>query len=519
QVDGVTRALARLLEHLHVQGHEAVVLGPQSGMTHYETHPLVGTAGIPLVLYPGLKLNFLRPKFLRIIREFQPDVIHIVEPIWLGAQVLLAMQLGWCGPMWKEDSLDRVVVASYHTNLPTYATLFGFPWAESIMWKWTRYLHSKCLLTACPSTSTGQMLSERGFSNVRIWSRGVDLQALGPHRRSEQRRRRWGIVEKTALRKRRETYVQYSPGFGFTAPITPPPSPPFGPVEYVDEVNSNDIVILYVGRISHEKNLVFLIRCYQKLLASLPTSFLNANQVKLVLVGDGPERSRLEKHCASLGLDVQFEGHLSGVPLAESYASADIFAFPSYTETFGQVVLEALASGIPVIGLDAEGTRDLVSHERTGYLLPLPSTVTPSPSWNMVFKDEKSLLYTEALLNYTDFLKSLVMDPKGLAGMRRTVGEEGTQGRTWFDAMEGMVDHYREAIQVAERRRARNDTRHEEAPRGSNNSEEHRGPDAVTASTRDRLQADVGPRRRWYDRFPCLIWLRCRICYWFDLTS
>jgi len=116
----VTRTLARLLAHLRQEGHEAVVLGPRTPLASFETHPLIGTAGIPLVIYPGLKLNFVRPKFLRTIDDFDPDVIHVVDPVWLGAQVLLALDAGWCGPKWtRRDS--RAVVASYHTNLPTCA--------------------------------------------------------------------------------------------------------------------------------------------------------------------------------------------------------------------------------------------------------------------------------------------------------------------------------------------------------------------------------------------------------------
>lgn len=88
-----------------------MLLGPDTGMSTYSGHPLVGTAGVPLVVYPGLKLNFLRPKFMRVIKDFvspanicksetdekQPDVVHFVDPIWLGAQTLMAMELGWAG--------------------------------------------------------------------------------------------------------------------------------------------------------------------------------------------------------------------------------------------------------------------------------------------------------------------------------------------------------------------------------------------------------------------------------------
>lgn len=93
-----------------------------NAQSHYASHPLVGTAGIPLVVYPGLKLNFLRPAFLTAIKDFEPDVVHFVDPIWLGAQTLVAMELGWAGAEWVPErgpavgtGLAGAVVASYHT--------------------------------------------------------------------------------------------------------------------------------------------------------------------------------------------------------------------------------------------------------------------------------------------------------------------------------------------------------------------------------------------------------------------
>jgi hypothetical protein len=122
-------------------------------------------------------------------------------------------------------------------------------------------------------------------------------------------------------------------------------------------------VILYVGRISWEKNLRLLIEAFRMLPAAV------RENAKLVFVGDGPARGDLTRLCARLKLDATFMGHQKGKRLAAMYASSSIFAFPSFTETFGQVVLEALASGLPVVGLHAEGTSDLVSHGRTGLLL------------------------------------------------------------------------------------------------------------------------------------------------------
>lgn len=122
-------------------------------------------------------------------------------------------------------------------------------------------------------------------------------------------------------------------------------------------------VILYVGRISWEKNIRLLIEAFKLLPLAV------RNNAKLVFVGDGPARGDLTRLCKKHNLDATFMGHQKGKRLAAMYASSSVFAFPSFTETFGQVVLEALASGLPVVGLHAEGTSDLVSHGKTGLLM------------------------------------------------------------------------------------------------------------------------------------------------------
>ncbi|CAE6532886.1 unnamed protein product [Rhizoctonia solani] len=351
KIDGVTRCLARLLEHFREEGHEVMILGPEVNMSTYENYPIIGTAGIPLMLYPGLKLNFLRPKFLRSIQDFKPDVIHVVDPIWLGPQVLYALRRGWCGSKWTTPNAP--IVASFHTNLPTYASLFGLKFLEPIMWRWIRHIHAQCRLTACPTLSTATVLMHQGLQNMRIWPRGVDLDAFGPHRRCLEIRREWGIKGSPGrcdLSTNKRGYL-----------LTPPPSPTpsKGSHAYWNEV----CVILYVGRLSYEKNLRFLVDSYSLLLEMLGES---TPTPLFVFAGDGPARGSLEELCRLKRIRARFTGHLSGEQLAKCYASADVFAFPSYTETFGQVVLEALASGLPIVGLDADGTRDLVQHERTG---------------------------------------------------------------------------------------------------------------------------------------------------------
>ena len=134
KLDGVTRTLARLLEHLQSNGHQALLLGPESGMDYYAGAELIGTAGLPLPFYPELTFNFFRPLFMRRLNEFQPDIIHLVS--------------------------------SYHTNLAAYCEHFGFSLLKEPMWLYNRFIHNQCAMTFCPSPSTAAMLRLQGFEHL-----------------------------------------------------------------------------------------------------------------------------------------------------------------------------------------------------------------------------------------------------------------------------------------------------------------------------------------------------------------
>ncbi|PWN27450.1 UDP-Glycosyltransferase/glycogen phosphorylase, partial [Jaminaea rosea] len=530
KVDGVTRTLARLLEHLNAEGHDAMVLGPETGVREYAGHPVVGTFGLPLIIYPGLKLNFTRPRFIRRLHQFKPDVVHFVDPIWLGAQML---------PIVQKWLPDVPCVASYHTNLPTYAALFGMPWLESTMWKLTRALHSRCELTFCPSESTRSMLLEKGLKNVLIWSRGVDTSLFTPAARDENLRAGWGCSPADAEQRRHhEAAVQQAGvsamaqklGLTMSGPngkrdesfiktpvaspeLSPPPAyeslagipdlPLNGfalpPPAFVHQIEKNNLidasassgegktVLLYVGRISWEKNIRLLIEAFKLLPPSV------RSKAKLVVVGDGPARADLTRLSKKLGLDVAFMGHQKGTRLAAMYASSDISAFPSHTETFGQVVLEALACGLPVVGLHAQGTSDLVTHGRTGLLLDVAkaakgrgvpgspprvavegrplmqrsATDGRSPSMSPASKPARTTpglpvpipepaefatamaagtsAFTSCARSYSMHLERLILDRK----LRMTMGRQAqleAGRRTWWDAMDAVVCGYEEAI-------------------------------------------------------------------------
>ncbi|KAI9490655.1 glycosyl transferase group 1 [Zychaea mexicana] len=374
KVDGVTRTLARLLEHLQDTGHQVLLLGPESGRTEYAGATLLGTAGIPFLPYPELKLNLWRPAFTQKLIDFEPDVIHLVDPVWLGAAGLAVC---------RYYLPNTPLVSSYHTNLATYCGHFGWGFFTPLMWRWNKFCHSYCHYVVCPSKSTSRMLANQGFDdNLRIWPRGVDMGMFSPSRRSKALRAQWmGVDEAEAHSK---------------------------------------AVILYVGRVSFEKNLDLVIEAYKG---------MNHQRCHLVIVGHGPAFDAIQSECAQTNTPVTFTGYLQGIQLAAAYASADIFAFPSVTETFGQVVLEAMASGLPVAGLRAEGVRDLVDHGRTGTLLDI----------------RRNMPRDQQISKYQQHLLTLVENPEMRLRMSRAALDKAKR-YTWWEAMEAMVRVYRDAV-------------------------------------------------------------------------
>jgi len=370
KLDGVTRTLARLLEHLQTSGHQALLLGPDAGMESYAGAEVIGTGGIPLFFYPELKFNFFRPLFLRRLHEFSPDIMHIVDPVVLGPVGLATARL-----------MDIPIVSSYHTNLAAYCAHFGFDLLTRPMWSYNRFIHNQCALTFCPSPSTATMLRAQGFEHLRIWSRGVDTTQFHPSHRSLALRTKW-LSDRTDQQ---------------------------GPEQ--------PVILLYVGRISWEKNLRLLIQAYEH---------MDHQRSHLVIVGNGPALAEMQSQLQ--GLPVTFTGYLTGDELAAAYASADIFAFPSYTETFGQVALEAMASGLPVVGLQAEGVCDLVQHEQSGLLL------------------DTQYVGEEQVEAYRACLTRLVNNGLERAQFSEFALAEASH-RSWYEAMESLVDGYREVIE------------------------------------------------------------------------
>ncbi len=273
--------------------------------------------------------------------------------------------VGALGP-WLARRLNVPIVSSYHTNYGAYTRHYGFGVLDRPLTAYLRWIHNQCNVTLCPSSATLAELTERGFCRLALWGRGVDTARFSPAHRSLAWREAVGA----------------GPG---------------------------DVIILYVGRLAAEKRLDLLARAADGLPA-----------VRIVLVGDGPARSLLEQQFA--GLPVTFTGFRHGHDLAVAYASADLFVFPSDTETFGQVVQEAMASGLPVLGARAGGTRDLVREGETGLLFE-PGNPT----------DLRAQL--DRLLASADWRLAL-----GSAGFR------AAQARSWPRVLDELLAHYQQAM-------------------------------------------------------------------------
>jgi glycosyltransferase involved in cell wall biosynthesis len=266
------------------------------------------------------------------------------------------------------------VVSTYHTALPEYARLYGLGWIEDLAWSLLRSVHNGTTVTLVPSLATIAELRARGFQRLALWARGVDSRLFTPAARSAEMRARLGA----------------------------------GP---------DEMLMLFVGRLAREKKL-------ERLGAALS----RMRGVHLTLVGTGPEREQLEQLFA--GLPVTFTGVLHGAELASAYASADVFAFPSDTETFGNVVLEAMASGLPVVATSLGGQVDLVSHGRTG----------------MLFQPDD----IDRLVDHL----SLYRNDADLRGRHGLAGLQAARERTWGRQVQALIRHYEAAMHASAGARA-----------------------------------------------------------------
>lgn len=278
KIDGVVTRVVRTLEQLAELGHEVLLFAPGDPPATYAGHQVVRVRGVSLrFLYPELKVGMPTPIIARAMDAFQPHVVHTVNPLWLAAYGVLSA-----------GRRDLPQLASFHTDVPNYTESLRIGWLRHPVESWTRSLHNRSDVNLCTSTPMVERAREVGIQRVGLWPKAVDTVGYHPCHASAQMR------------------AKLTNGH--------PEAP----------------LVVYVGRMSREKDLDQLIEPMRRLRERVPG-------VRLAMVGSGPHVEELKDQFDPAW--TVFTGYMSGTQLAQAYASADAFAFPSTTETLGLVAL------------------------------------------------------------------------------------------------------------------------------------------------------------------------------------
>ncbi|MCG6953859.1 MAG: glycosyltransferase family 1 protein [Betaproteobacteria bacterium] len=310
EVNGVARTIGIMVDGLRARGHIVQLVRPRqradSAASRVDGPELMRVAGIPIPRYSQLRMGV--PAMRALLRAWQrarPDVVHVATEGPLGwAAISAARRLG------------IPAATDFHTNFHAYSAHYGFAWLSRPVTGYLRYIHNRADCTMVPTEELAETLAGQGFERLRVVGRGIYPQVFSPKRRSNELRRRWGASEDT-------------------------------------------LVVLCVSRFAPEKNFPLVIEAYDAMRRVNP-------RCRLVLVGDGPLRSRLERQ----GAGCVIAGRLVNGELSEHYASADAFLFASTTETFGNVTLEAMASGLGIVAYRYAAARQYLEHERSALLAP-----------------------------------------------------------------------------------------------------------------------------------------------------
>ncbi len=309
EVNGVANTWGYLTRHLAQTGHSVQVVRPrqlyEESDVSVREQDQVLTAGFPIPSYPELRFGMTSAGRL--------------AGLWRHRRPDL-VHVATEGPLgWSAVSAARIlrlpVTSSFHTNFQQYSRYYGAGLLKSAVETYLRKFHNRTMATLVPTQAMVRALRERGYRDVALMSRGVATEQFSPAARSRELRAAWGASD-------------------------------------------DDLVVLYVGRLAKEKSVHSVIAAYLAIKAVVRTA-------KLVLVGDGPLRETLQANCPH----AIFCGVKKGEALAQHYASGDLFLFPSVTETFGNVVPEAMASGLAVVSYNCAAAAELITDGQSGVLV------------------------------------------------------------------------------------------------------------------------------------------------------
>ncbi|MEJ2059898.1 MAG: glycosyltransferase family 1 protein [Gammaproteobacteria bacterium] len=308
EVNGVAHTLSQLVRGLHKRGHSIQVIRPRQGRDDRPqtegAYQELLVGGAPLPGYPGLHIGL--PARRAIQRSWR---VSMPDVIYIATEGPLG------GSALKAARrLGIPTVTGFHTNFDYYSRYYGIGFLETVITGFLRRFHNRSRATLVPTRALKQDLEARGFANVNVLARGVDTTLFNPVRRSDELRRSW-------------------------------------------DVNDDALAIVYVGRLAAEKNLSLAAQAFRGIEVNHPGA-------RFVLVGDGPEAEPLKAQ----NPDFVFCGTRRGEDLARHYASGDIFLFPSTSETYGNVVIEAMASGLAVVSFDDAAAHEHIRDGQNGLL-------------------------------------------------------------------------------------------------------------------------------------------------------
>lgn len=363
EVNGVTNTLKQLTLYLEQRNTEHIFFAPDydgGGKSCAAGNRVRRFPGIRVSLSPNSCLAFPRAKTIfDLCDEFTPDLVHVTTEFGIGYRGM-------------KYALSRrlPLVMSCHTDYCNYLSFFNLGSLENMADLYLKWFYRFSQKTLVPSRSTLEQLLRKGYQNLGIWSRGIDVGSFHPELRSATLREKLGIGDRFAF--------------------------------------------LYVGRLSPEKGLHMLLQAIPAINSRFP------NKAVFVFTGDGPYADTIRQ----AGFDnVILTGFRSGRELSQIYASCDCFAFPSGTETFGNAPLEALASGLPVAGINSGGVTDFLSHGENALLSPAGDSNA-----------------------FADHLIRLMEDP----ALRITLSQGGlrtARSRDWKFIFDGLMAQYEALLQ------------------------------------------------------------------------
>ncbi|GAA0709037.1 glycosyltransferase family 1 protein [Dokdonella soli] len=310
EINGVALTVQSLARGLQGLGHSVELVRPRQegepGMVPPDGFEQVLLPGASLPRYPGLRFGL--PAHRTLHRRWSACRPDVLYIATEGPLGLTALG--------ASRRLGIPACTGFHTRFDDFASHYGLSFLTPIVFAYLRRFHNRASATLVPTTELAEFLGANGFHDVRLLRRAVDTELFRPDRRDEALRAEWGLA-------------------------------------------AGDLAIIHVGRIAPEKNLELAVRAFHAIKADAP-------RARFVIVGDGPARATL----AAQHPDIVFTGIRRGEDLARHYASGDLFLFPSLTETFGNVTLEALASGVPVVAFDYGAAHEHIHDVRAGSRVP-----------------------------------------------------------------------------------------------------------------------------------------------------